>query len=179
MFSVLKQLNNCWSFDAFLDPSVAAGSTFVPMTMFRYAVSNVICSVVFGSRYSYSDTVFLALLNMIGNYISFFLSPAAMVGVLLCSVPSCPTCLVNRKMLLGFGRTAWMWGKVWEALSGHLSPPVSPSPAGLQQLPQHHAPPPGATQESPGRVREAEGLHPRKSGASQADAGSQLPPGLH
>ncbi|NXW92124.1 CP2BJ protein, partial [Alopecoenas beccarii] len=55
------------------------GSTFVPMTMFRYAVSNVICSVVFGNRYSYNDTAFLELLNVIGNYISFFLSPVATV----------------------------------------------------------------------------------------------------
>ncbi|NWX04267.1 CP2BJ protein, partial [Caloenas nicobarica] len=55
------------------------GSTFVPMTMFRYAVANVICSVVFGSRYSYSDMAFLELLNAIGNYISFFASPFAMV----------------------------------------------------------------------------------------------------
>ncbi|KAM6317560.1 cytochrome P450 2C5-like [Podargus strigoides] len=55
------------------------GNTFEPMTMFRHAVANVICSVVFGSRYSYSDTAFLELLNVIGNYISFFLSPIAMV----------------------------------------------------------------------------------------------------
>ncbi|KFV48285.1 Cytochrome P450 2C1, partial [Gavia stellata] len=45
----------------------------------RYAAANVICSVVFGSRYSYSDTAFLELLNTIGNYISFFISPIAMV----------------------------------------------------------------------------------------------------
>ncbi|NWH59109.1 CP2C5 protein, partial [Geococcyx californianus] len=55
------------------------GNTFEPMKMFRHAVANVICSVVFGSRYSYSDTAFLDLLNVIGNYISFFLSPIAMV----------------------------------------------------------------------------------------------------
>ncbi|KFV06912.1 Cytochrome P450 2C20, partial [Pterocles gutturalis] len=55
------------------------GNAFEPMTMFRHAVSNVICSVVFGSRYSYSDTAFLELLDMIGNYISFFVSPVAMV----------------------------------------------------------------------------------------------------
>ncbi|KFV95012.1 Cytochrome P450 2C5, partial [Eurypyga helias] len=54
-------------------------NAFEPMTMFRHAVSNVICSVVFGSRYSYSDKAFLELLNMIGNYISFFLTPIAMV----------------------------------------------------------------------------------------------------
>lgn len=52
------------------------------MTMFKYAVSNVICSVVFGSRYSYNDTAFLELLNVIGNYTSFFLSPIAVVGIL-------------------------------------------------------------------------------------------------
>ena len=51
--------------------------------MFRHAAANVICSVVFGSRYSYSDKAFLELLNMIGNYISFFLSPIAMVGILV------------------------------------------------------------------------------------------------
>ncbi|XP_063208097.1 cytochrome P450 2C5-like [Chroicocephalus ridibundus] len=55
------------------------GNAFEPMTMFRHAVANVICSVVFGSRYSYSDTAFLELLNVIGNYISFFLSPIAVV----------------------------------------------------------------------------------------------------
>ncbi|XP_051490739.1 cytochrome P450 2C5-like isoform X1 [Apus apus] len=55
------------------------GKAFEPMTTFRHAVSNVICSVVFGSRYSYSDKDFLELLNTIGNYISFFLSPVAMV----------------------------------------------------------------------------------------------------
>ncbi|NXD44609.1 CP2C5 protein, partial [Copsychus sechellarum] len=55
------------------------GNAFEPMTTFRYAVSNVICSVVFGSRYSYSDAAFLELLNTIGNYISFFLSPIAKV----------------------------------------------------------------------------------------------------
>ncbi|NXT82197.1 CP2C1 protein, partial [Zapornia atra] len=55
------------------------GNTFEPMTMFRHAAANVICSVVFGSRYSYSDTVFLELLNIIGNYICFFISPIAMV----------------------------------------------------------------------------------------------------
>ncbi|NWU93754.1 CP2C1 protein, partial [Upupa epops] len=55
------------------------GNAFEPMTMFKYAVSNVICSVVFGSRYSYDDTAFLDLLNAIANYISFFLSPIAKV----------------------------------------------------------------------------------------------------
>ncbi|XP_054026911.1 cytochrome P450 2C5-like [Dryobates pubescens] len=55
------------------------GDPFEPMVMFRHAVSNVICSVVFGSRYSYSDKAFLDLLNAISNYISFFLSPVAKV----------------------------------------------------------------------------------------------------
>ncbi|NXE71549.1 CP2C1 protein, partial [Calcarius ornatus] len=55
------------------------GNAFEPMTMFRHAVSNVICSVVFGSRYSYSDAAFLELLNAVGNYVSFFLSPVAKV----------------------------------------------------------------------------------------------------
>ncbi|XP_050764240.1 cytochrome P450 2C5-like [Gymnogyps californianus] len=55
------------------------GNAFEPMMMFRHAVANVICSVVFGSHYSYSDTAFLELLNVIGTYISFFLSPIAMV----------------------------------------------------------------------------------------------------
>ncbi|NXK13065.1 CP2C1 protein, partial [Herpetotheres cachinnans] len=55
------------------------GNAFEPMTLFRHAVANVICSVVFGNHYSYDDTAFLELLNVIGNYISFFLSPIAAV----------------------------------------------------------------------------------------------------
>ncbi|NXA51598.1 CP2C1 protein, partial [Nothocercus julius] len=52
---------------------------FEPMISFRHAVANVICCVVFGSCYSYSDTAFLELLDVIANYITFFLSPLAMV----------------------------------------------------------------------------------------------------
>ncbi|XP_063265416.1 cytochrome P450 2C5-like [Prinia subflava] len=55
------------------------GNTFEPMTVFKHAAANVICSVVFGSRYSYSDTSFLELLNAIANFVSFFLSPIAKV----------------------------------------------------------------------------------------------------
>ncbi|XP_030362024.1 cytochrome P450 2C5-like [Strigops habroptila] len=55
------------------------GNAFEPIMMFRHAFANVICSVVFGSRYSYNDSAFLELLSVIGNYIAFFLSPIAMV----------------------------------------------------------------------------------------------------
>ncbi|OWK52895.1 Cytochrome P450 2C16 [Lonchura striata] len=55
------------------------GGAFEPMTTFRHAVANVICSVVFGSRYSYSDAAFLELLDAVSNYVSFFLSPLAKV----------------------------------------------------------------------------------------------------
>ncbi|XP_040436235.1 cytochrome P450 2C5-like isoform X2 [Falco naumanni] len=55
------------------------GNAFEPLMLFRHAVANVICSVVFGNHYSYSDTAFLELLDVIGNYISFFLSPIAAV----------------------------------------------------------------------------------------------------
>ncbi|NXI62331.1 CP2C5 protein, partial [Anseranas semipalmata] len=55
------------------------GEAFDPVTVFRHAVANVICSVIFGSRYSESDTAFLKLLDVIGNFTSFFVSPIAMV----------------------------------------------------------------------------------------------------
>ncbi|XP_069728442.1 cytochrome P450 2C5-like [Phaenicophaeus curvirostris] len=55
------------------------GKSFEPLKMFRHAVANVICSVVFGSRYSYSATALLDLLNIIENYTNFFLSPVATV----------------------------------------------------------------------------------------------------
>ncbi|XP_040386623.1 cytochrome P450 2C16-like [Cygnus olor] len=55
------------------------GEAFEPMMVFRHAVANVICSVVFGSHFSYSDTAFLKLLDMIGNFVSFFVSPIAIV----------------------------------------------------------------------------------------------------
>ena len=86
---------------------MAAGNAFEPMMMFRHAVANVICSVVFGSRYSYSDTAFLELLNVIGNYISFFLSPIAMVSVLA---------VLSTLMSNALGRSrdaAWLWVTPW------------------------------------------------------------------
>ncbi|NXM60062.1 CP2C5 protein, partial [Illadopsis cleaveri] len=55
------------------------GNAFEPMTTFKHATANVICSVVFGSRYSYSDAAFLELLNVVSNFISFFVSPVAKV----------------------------------------------------------------------------------------------------
>ncbi|XP_032055800.1 cytochrome P450 2C16-like [Aythya fuligula] len=55
------------------------GEAFEPILVFRHAVANVICSVVFGSHFSYSDTNFLKLLDMIGNFVSFFTSPIAIV----------------------------------------------------------------------------------------------------
>ncbi|KFQ42030.1 Cytochrome P450 2C20, partial [Nestor notabilis] len=55
------------------------GNAFEPIIMFRHAFANVICSVVFGSHYSYDDPAFLELLSVIGNYIDFFLSPIAMI----------------------------------------------------------------------------------------------------
>ncbi|NXU55295.1 CP2C1 protein, partial [Turnix velox] len=55
------------------------GKPFEPIMLFRHATANVICSVVFGSHYSYSDKAFLELLTVIGDFISFFLSPFALV----------------------------------------------------------------------------------------------------
>ncbi|KAH1182685.1 hypothetical protein KIL84_004177 [Mauremys mutica] len=55
----------------------AAGEVFDPITSVRHAVSNVVCAVVFGSRFSYKDEAFLELLGMMGNYSHYFLSPFA------------------------------------------------------------------------------------------------------
>uniref|UniRef100_A0A8B9QLE9 Cytochrome P450 n=1 Tax=Apteryx owenii TaxID=8824 RepID=A0A8B9QLE9_APTOW len=65
------------------------GEAFEPMISFRHAVANVICSVVFGSRYSYSDTAFLELLDMIGNYA---LEPSCTSPVRRCTTPFPTSC---------------------------------------------------------------------------------------
>ncbi|EMP23729.1 Cytochrome P450 2G1 [Chelonia mydas] len=55
------------------------GEAFDPMSRIRHAVSNVVCAVVFGSRFSYEDKAFLELLGMMGNYSYYFMSPFARV----------------------------------------------------------------------------------------------------
>lgn len=89
--------------------------------VFRHAVANVICSVVFGSHFSYSDTAFLKLLDMIGNFVSFFVSPIAIVRA-----PAVPS---SRGMLLGFG-LAWMGQR--ERVGGSGRAPSPPVPLWLQ-----------------------------------------------
>ncbi|XP_025067438.1 cytochrome P450 2C50-like isoform X2 [Alligator sinensis] len=53
------------------------GELFEPKMTLIHAVSNVICSVVFGSRFNYKDKAFLELLDTITNYINYFNSPIA------------------------------------------------------------------------------------------------------
>uniref|UniRef100_A0A8C3IXH5 Cytochrome P450 n=1 Tax=Chrysemys picta bellii TaxID=8478 RepID=A0A8C3IXH5_CHRPI len=55
------------------------GEAFDPISSVRHAVSNVVCAVVFGSRFSYKDQAFLELLGMMGNYSNYFMSPFAQV----------------------------------------------------------------------------------------------------
>ncbi|NXJ83523.1 CP2C5 protein, partial [Trogon melanurus] len=57
------------------------GNAFEPIVMFRHAVANVICSVVFGSCYDYSDTTFLEILDLVGKYTRFYNTPFAKAGV--------------------------------------------------------------------------------------------------
>lgn len=61
----------------------AAGELFEPTMTLIHAVSNVICSVVFGSRFNYKDKAFLELLDTVTNYINYFNSPIARV----CATP--------------------------------------------------------------------------------------------
>lgn len=89
--------------------------------VFRHAVANVICAIVFGSHFSYSDTNFLKLLDMIGNFVSFFTSPFAIVRAP--AVPSSP------EMLLGFG-LAWTGQR--EGVGGSGQAPSPPVPLWLQ-----------------------------------------------
>ncbi|XP_065272358.1 cytochrome P450 2C5-like [Emys orbicularis] len=55
------------------------GEAFDPISSVRHAVSNVVCAVVFGTRFSYKDEAFLELLGMMGNYSHYFISPFAQV----------------------------------------------------------------------------------------------------
>lgn len=47
--------------------SEITGASFDPTFMLSCAVSNVICSIVFGKRYDYKDKKFLALMNNMNN----------------------------------------------------------------------------------------------------------------
>uniref|UniRef100_A0A7M4EL25 Cytochrome P450 2C5-like n=1 Tax=Crocodylus porosus TaxID=8502 RepID=A0A7M4EL25_CROPO len=50
---------------------------FEPNMTLIHAVANVICSVLFGSRFNYKDKDFLELLDTVTNYINYFNSPIA------------------------------------------------------------------------------------------------------
>ncbi|XP_068106774.1 cytochrome P450 2G1-like [Hyperolius riggenbachi] len=60
------------------------GTPFDPMFFMSCAVSNIICSVVFGSRFEFSDKLFLSLLSHINGIIRFMNS---LWGLVLFSLP--------------------------------------------------------------------------------------------
>ncbi|XP_075692317.1 cytochrome P450 2A13-like [Rhinoderma darwinii] len=55
------------------------GKMFDPTFLFGCAVSNIICSIVFGKRFSYNDERFLSLLNNITGVLRFMISGWGMI----------------------------------------------------------------------------------------------------
>uniref|UniRef100_A0A8C3IXE4 Cytochrome P450 n=1 Tax=Chrysemys picta bellii TaxID=8478 RepID=A0A8C3IXE4_CHRPI len=66
------------------------GEAFDPISSVRHAVSNVVCAVVFGSRFSYKDQAFLELLGMMGNYSNYFIPITSPVP--RCTTPFLASC---------------------------------------------------------------------------------------
>lgn len=55
--------------------SEITGTPFDPTFMLSCAVSNVICSIIFGKRYNYEDKKFLALMSNMNNIFEMMNSP--------------------------------------------------------------------------------------------------------
>lgn len=60
----------------------STGHTFDPTFYLSNAVSNVICSIVFGNRFEYDDKDFVTLLGLINKLFQLVFSPWAQVSIL-------------------------------------------------------------------------------------------------
>uniref|UniRef100_A0A8C6YF75 Uncharacterized protein n=1 Tax=Naja naja TaxID=35670 RepID=A0A8C6YF75_NAJNA len=56
-----------------------SNNAFSPLTLFAATVSNVICSVIFGNRFSYDDKKFTELLGILEAFVTFFVSLPGLV----------------------------------------------------------------------------------------------------
>ncbi|XP_030644510.1 cytochrome P450 2F2 isoform X1 [Chanos chanos] len=56
-----------------------AGNSMNPQHLFHHAASNIICSLIFGSRFDYEDKYFQTLINSIEEFIKLMLGPWAMI----------------------------------------------------------------------------------------------------
>ena len=61
--------------------ALSLGKSMDPQYLFHYAACDIICSVIFGSRFDYDDAYFKELIAMIANVTKLVISPWAMVLV--------------------------------------------------------------------------------------------------
>ena len=78
-------IKNILSLSFFLIPSLSLslGKSMDPQYLFHYAASDIICSVIFGSRFDYNDPYFKELIVMIVELTKLILDPWAMVSFIL------------------------------------------------------------------------------------------------
>lgn len=91
LFSVTHKL----AFELDIQINVLAGNTFDPQTMFHNAASNIICIVLFGSRYDYDDEFLKLFIHLYTENAKIANGPWAMVRHY---ITSSFTCLYSQRI---------------------------------------------------------------------------------
>ena len=70
---------HCWKYDNKKSILYVTGKAFETQKPMNYAVSNIICAIIYGSRFEYDDPEFKAMVGRTNEIIRLLGSPSAQV----------------------------------------------------------------------------------------------------